>query len=45
VTQVTPTRNLKAYLEPEQLGMCDTQLQDIEHQLKVVGREQHQFFT
>jgi len=43
VTQVTPTRNLKAYLEPDQLGMCETQLQDIERQLKVVDREQHQF--
>jgi len=44
VTQVTPTRNLKAYLEPDQLGMCETQLQDIERQFKVVDREQHQFF-
>ena len=43
MTQVTPTRNLKAYLEPDQLGMCETQLQDIERQLKVVDREQHQF--
>ena len=44
VTQVTPTRNLKGYLEPDQVGMCETQLQDIERQLKVVDREQHQFF-
>ena len=43
MTQVTPTRNLKAYLEPDQLGMYETQLQDIERQLKVVDREQHQF--
>jgi len=43
VTQVTPTRNLKGYLEPDQLGMYETQLQDIERQLKVVDREQHQF--
>ena len=43
MTQVTPTRNLKAYLEPDQLSMYETQLQDIERQLKVVDREQHQF--
>jgi len=43
VTQVTPTRNLKGYLEPDQVGMYETQLQDIERQLKVVDREQHQF--
>ncbi len=43
MTQVTPTRKLKGYLEPDQLGMCETQLQDIERQLKVVGCEQHQF--
>ncbi len=43
MTQVTPTRNLKGYLEPDQLGMYETQLQDIERQLKVVDREQHQF--
>ncbi len=42
MTQVTPTRNLKEYLEPDQLGMYETQLQDIERQLKVVDREQHQ---
>ena len=41
MTQVTPTRSLKGYLEPEQLGMYETQLQDIERQLKVVDREQH----
>ena len=41
MTQVTPTRNLKGYLEPDQLGM--TQLQNIERRLKVVDREQHQF--
>ena len=45
MTQVTPTRNLKEYLEPDQLGMYETQLQDIERQLKVVDREQHQIFT
>ena len=44
MTQVTPTRNLKAYLEPDQLGMCEAQLQDIERQFKVVDREHHQFF-
>ena len=43
MTQVTTPRNLKGYLEPDQLGMYETQLQDIERQLKVVDREQHQF--
>jgi len=45
VTQVTPTRNLKGYLEPDQLGMYETQLQDVERQLRVVDREAAPVFT
>ena len=43
MTQVTPTQNLKECLKPDQIGMHETQLQNIKRQLKVVDREQHQF--